>query len=107
MSDLLKLIILILACYRLAQLISIDDGPFDILLKTRIKLGAYDYDKTGKVKTSLGRGLSCPHCVGIWVSVGVVLYAVGIGWYTLDLLPILVIAVAGCQSFLQEIVRTE
>jgi hypothetical protein len=93
-------ILLALATYRLARLIAIDDGPFDLLLKLRSLWGAYDYGENGTAKTSLGRGLTCPHCVGFWLAgfAAVSVY----GW------PELIIywlALAGAQSFLQEMSR--
>lgn len=64
----LDLVLLALADYRLARLIAVDDGPFDIFFRLRAWLGAYDLDETGQPATSAGRGISCPHCVGIYAA---------------------------------------
>lgn len=62
----LIIVLLILANYRLARLIAVDDGPNDWLFKLRANLGGYDLDEQGFPDTSLGRGIICAHCVGIW-----------------------------------------
>lgn len=92
-------LLLALAVYRLARLIASDDGPGDVCIKLRAKLGAYDYDHKGRAKTSLGRGVSCPYCVGMYAALGL--------W----LLPkwtepvITVLGLAGAQAFLQSLGR--
>lgn len=75
-----RLILAILACYRLARLISTDDGPGFIFLRLRFwakdkgflerkrNLISPDDSRWFGPWTSLAEGLSCPFCVGIWVS---------------------------------------
>lgn len=95
MTDWFNLALLSLACYRLARLISRDEGPFNIFHQLRTISGAYDYGANGKAKTSLGRGISCPFCIGLWIALPLAMYAKkslwGIWW----------LAIAGLQSFLQ------
>lgn len=93
---LFELVLLALANYRLARLIAIDDGPFDIFFRLRYWLGAYDLDATGQPSSAWGRGISCPHCVGM--------YAALLLWI-LILLPgghavLWILAIAGAQSLL-------
>lgn len=88
--------LLAFATYRLARLIAVDDGPFDLFFRLRNWLGAYDLDETGQPATVIGRGISCPHCVGV--------YAALLLWI-LILLPgghgvLWILAIAGAQSFL-------
>lgn len=75
-----RLILAILSSYRLARLISTDDGPGFIFL--RLRFWAKDKEFLEREKnfinpdaprwfgpwTSLAEGLSCPFCVGIWIS---------------------------------------
>lgn len=87
MAESLRLILVIFAVYRLSSLIASEEGPYisflykdsdqsGIFKWLRKKLGAYDivyeYDDRGnqrtKVKTNLGRGISCPLCVGAYVA---------------------------------------
>lgn len=71
---LLRLALAVLASYRLARLIALDEGPkvpfskneMGILARLRGKLGAYDYGANGEAKTNLGRGIACPLCVGLY-----------------------------------------
>lgn len=99
-------LLLALACYRIARLIAIDEGPAGIFVKLRIAAGAFDYNEAGQIKTSLGRGIACPHCVGMYaaiVLVVVVLLAPQGNIRDGIMLFILLFAIAGAQSFLQTI----
>lgn len=102
MTDWLNLILATLACYRLSQLIALDEGPaikkseYGLLHQLRLKLGAYDYGSNGEAQTNIGRGITCVHCVGIWMAGPLAVFASGIHWYTL----IYWIAIAGGSSFL-------
>ena len=96
MADWFLFLLLTLACYRLSQLIAIDEGPASMLLNLRARLGAYDRRADGEAKTNLGRGISCPHCVGIWIALP--LAAIGFGLHGGTLVWWL--AIAGGQSLL-------
>ena len=99
--NLLNLLIAIFATYRLARLIAIDEGPaidnkIGLFLKLRTKLGAYDLRPDGQAKSNLGRGISCVHCVGVYLALPMAILVSGIGWYTL----VYWLAIAGGSSFL-------
>lgn len=93
-SDFLLLITASFACYRLAKLITWDNGPFDIFLKFRTRVGVYDYNEDLQPYTNLGKFFSCPYCVGIWVALVIVLLLYGAQM----LVPLYWLAVAGLQS---------
>lgn len=95
MDDWLKLVLVTLACYRLAQLIAFDEGPLGIFHKLRIATGAYNYDKQGQPQSTLGRLITCPYCLGMWIALPLALYA------DLDLWWLWWLAIAGGQTFLQ------
>lgn len=97
MTDWLKFALLSFACYRLAQLVAFDEGPFRAFHWLRVWLGAYTLDNQGRAETALGRLISCPYCLGIWIALPLSLYAIGIQWYTL----VWWFAIAGAQAFLQ------
>lgn len=58
----LSLILAILAVYRLAHAIALEDGPFDIFAKVRDGLQA------DKQATWLQRGAACPLCISFWLA---------------------------------------
>ena len=59
MSDLLAFTLEALAVYRIAALIAIEDGPFDVMSKLR---GRVDQS------TWIGRGARCVVCVSFWIA---------------------------------------
>lgn len=61
MATPMTFIIAALATYRLAKLISEEEGPFSVFLRLR---GALDPDQ----QTWVGRGLNCIVCVSFWVA---------------------------------------
>jgi len=78
-SRIVRLILAVWAAYRLASLVSSDEGPYlpflykdknqtGIFEWLRIRLGAYDYGPDGKPESNLGRGISCPLCTGVYIS---------------------------------------
>jgi hypothetical protein len=52
----LRLPIAVLAVWRLAHLVSSEDGPFDAITRIRLKAG----------DGSLGKLLDCPFCLSLW-----------------------------------------
>ena len=99
MPDWLLFVMACFACYRLAELVAVDDGPGDVLLRMRAWLGAYDLDEDGKPRTSIGRGIICPYCIGIWLAFGFafVVAPLPVDWH----LILWWLAIAGGQAFLQ------
>lgn len=96
MSEVLNFLVLTLVCYRLNRLVAIDDGPMDMFLKLRIKLGAYNYNENGEVETNLGKFISCPHCIGVYTALPLAFLMNGFEWYIL----VYWLAIAGGSSFL-------
>jgi len=114
----LDFIMIILATYRLAQMVSKDDGPFDIFKRLRL----YARKRTGYYQGVMTNGslpdserfiasrlfiawknavgwLDCPYCNGVWFAIGCILLLHNpIGWWI-----VLWLAVAGGQAFLQGI----
>ena len=52
-------IIAILAVYRLARMLSIEEGPFEVCTWLRNRWVRDDW---------IGRGLRCPLCIGFWLA---------------------------------------
>lgn len=79
MEQLIQVILVSFGIYRISSLIASEEGPYigwpkseqqiGIFKAIRIKAGAYDYGPNGLPETNLGRGISCPLCVGFYVSV--------------------------------------
>lgn len=98
MRRLVELVACILAAFRLARLVTEEEGPGGMFTQLRAGLGAYDYGQDGQPQTNLGRGISCPHCVGVWAAA--LMVAV---WRVSWLHPVVLwLAVAGGQSVLQD-----
>jgi hypothetical protein len=75
----LRLVLAVWATYRLASMLSKDEGPYlpflykderqtGVFEKLRERLGVYDIGPDGKPETNLARGLSCPLCTGVYIS---------------------------------------
>lgn len=79
MNKVVRIFLAITATYRLASMLSKDEGPYlpflyrseqqiGVFEEIRFQLGVYDYGPDGKPATNLARGLSCPLCTGIYIS---------------------------------------
>lgn len=75
----IRLVLAVWATYRLASMVSHDEGPYiafphkdkkqtGVFEQIRIDAGVYDYGPDGKPDTNLARGLSCPLCTGVYLS---------------------------------------
>lgn len=105
MPDIVRWLLAALACYRLAQLIAIDDGPGDVCLRLRSLLGAYRRGADGRPDTSLGRLAACPYCLGMWLALPCAACALWPG-ITGDL-ALAVLGLAGAQAALQSVTERE
>jgi len=89
-----------LAVYRIAELIAIDDGPWDLFLRIRDWAGSYDLGEDGRPKRALGRFLKCPYCLGIWVALAlapVVLIPSPLDWI------LIILGLAGAQALFESV----
>lgn len=103
MSTSLRLLLAIFAAFRLARLIALEEGPGGILEALRVKAGAADYGADGLPTSNLARGITCPHCVGVYaaaLTALAVLYPTKAGDALLTWL-----GVAGAQSALEDAVE--
>lgn len=99
--------LIILATYRVSSLISQEEGPYipwifpqskefqiGVFESIRKSLGVYD-----EQRTSLSRGIACPLCVGMYVSLLMLLV-----WQLPNLSLVIVwLGVAGGQQFLYQL----
>lgn len=105
----------IFALYRLASLVSSDEGPYvgwpkseqqtGIFKAIRGKLGAYEYGPNGLPLTNLGRGVACPLCTSAYIGLFIVILIVKptrIGNWVL-----LWLGVWGVQTFLENLTSDE
>lgn len=58
-----RLLLLILALFRLTFAITVDDGPFDALIRARTALGVYDLQENQRPKRGIASFLACAYCV--------------------------------------------
>lgn len=104
-TNFLWLVILSFATYRLAQLVSDDDGPLSIF--ARIRQWADNKAKTeqeqghGLIWQSVNDGLHCHFCTGVWIAIVLGVVYAGLTWYTL----VYILAIAGIQSWLENFKR--
>ena len=63
-----KLIIAILATWRLSSLLVNEDGPFRMFDRLRRRVGVYLTDEIGTPLSFLGRLLGCIWCASVWVA---------------------------------------
>ena len=73
MTELARLALAVLACYRLAQLLPTDDGPGEVFKRTRESLGRRAARAQGSGRhVLLWRNLAefarCPYCIGAWAA---------------------------------------
>lgn len=100
-----RLLLAVFACYRLASLISSEEGPAGVFSKLRAALGAYDYGPDGKPETNLGRGIICPLCTGVYLAGGLAVL-VGLPSRVGDWLLVW-LGVSGAQVFLENLTSDE
>ena len=63
-----KLIVAILATWRLASLLVNEDGPFKMFDWLRKRAGVYFTDEVGTPLSFLGKLLSCMWCASVWIA---------------------------------------
>jgi len=110
---LIRLMLAIFTCYRLARLIAKDDGP--LFLFKRVRYWAKDRAwlegstiNAGGVRTmddrhygkwhSLAEALECPYCLGVWLSIPLFLFV--IYPMTITDLFMLLMTISGVQAWL-------
>lgn len=71
MSYPLMLLVLALAVYRVAHMIGLEDGPFDLFATLRYRAGQ---------TTWIGRGMHCPLCLSFWLGFVAALLLPWLGW---------------------------
>ncbi len=97
-AELIRLLLGILTVYRLAQMITLDTGPFDIFINFRNWINSKS--KENKYWANLDQGINCTYCVGIYAALFVALLL--LFPTTIGSLFILWFGLAGGQAFLQD-----
>jgi len=114
--DYLRLILAVFALYRLARLVALDDGPFFMFKRIRYWAKDKAWNEALSIKGmthsdytvndrhfgkwhNLAEGITCPFCVGIWLSLPLFAMLVWPTYYG-DLF-LLLMAISGGQAFLQ------
>lgn len=106
---LLRLVLASLACFRLAQLVTLDKGPFLIFERLRLRIEWYialsDTRRQSYFWKSVADGLSCPYCLGFYLSLLCSLLVL-FPTYGGDLF-LLWFGIMGMQAFLQGVSNRE
>ena len=82
--DLTRLLVAVLATWRITALLYYDYGPWDMFKRLRESAGVYMLGKDGKPLTAWGRLFDCFWCLSLWVGICVTPLAL---WYWWILLP--------------------
>ena len=69
--ELIQIVIITLAAYRLSRMIVIEEGPGQVFIRLRSRFSLDSW---------LGRGVNCLACVSFWIS-GIVALLMGAAWY--------------------------
>lgn len=96
----LKLLMAALATWRVSSLLVNEDGPGDLLLKFRYRVGTHELDEYDRPLSNLGKLFACVWCMSVWVSVIVAVVAITPFWVVL--IPLALSAVA---ILIQSVVR--
>jgi hypothetical protein len=97
-----QMVLLGLAGFRLASLISTERGPFNVFIRFRERFG-FTHDDEGKVLTHPGntfaRGLACMWCSSVWMT--------GLSWLAWQVHPVLVLlpAAASVAFIVEQVIR--
>jgi len=69
MTPTIRLILIVLVCYRLSYMVTKEDGPFRIFKIIQIKFGVMSAnDRKSRIKKFFADLSNCPYCLGIWIS---------------------------------------
>lgn len=84
----LEIVLAVLAVYRVARMLAMEDGPFDVFANFRAR---FDPEQ----KTSLGRGINCPLCISWWLAAVPALWIAGQNIYSISMFVLLWQGIAG------------
>lgn len=107
LSQLIRIVLAILAAYRLALMVATEDGPADIFYRLRDLMGVYRRvtynaltdEEYSEPSTSVGKLFECPYCLGMWFALAMALLVLCPSWAGDYLL--LAFGIAGGQAWLQ------
>ena len=95
----IRFLLAALALYRVAMMLTLDDGPFGVFDRMRLWLGkrAADRDSHG-LRWTMAEISNCPHCVGVWLAL---LFAPMVIWPNkITDIIIIILALSGMQSLM-------
>jgi hypothetical protein len=103
--SILRLILAALTCFRLAQLVTLDKGPFLVFERLRLRVEGYiatsEARKQSNFWKSVADGVSCPYCAGFYIGLLCVALVVFPGFWG-DLFLVW-FGIIGLQAFLQAV----
>lgn len=66
MTGLVNVLRVALFAYRIAFLVTKEEGPGQVFMHLRLWAGVYDLGADARPKTNLGRLFDCQFCTGLW-----------------------------------------
>lgn len=103
--SLFRFLLAALTCFRLAQLITMDKGPFLVFERLRQRVEQHTAIRQGFFWRSLADGVSCPYCMGLYVGIFCTILVLFPSW--LGDLFLLLFGLVGLQAFLQGVSNRE
>lgn len=89
MHQLILVALAVLATYRVARMLALEDGPFDLFVRVRARIDPEQI-------TWVGRGINCPLCISFWVALVFALLLPFVDWQTFVMMWL---GVAGGAAF--------
>lgn len=91
----IEIILAVLATYRLARMLALEDGPADVFANLRNR---FDGDSW------LARGLRCPLCLGFWIALCVALLVPFTTW---QMFVLTWLGISGAQAIIYLVTEPE
>jgi len=103
LNNFLLVVVGVFAVFRVAELFSIDDGPYGIFKRIREYAGRKAI--SSKFWFEVAEMVNCPYCVGIWIAFFLSILISIMGKMNLIHFLIIWMAIAGGQSFLWSLIK--
>lgn len=96
-----EFLVLAVAVWRATHMVVYDLGPFDAFERLRALAGAREVGGKIVVRGTLGKLVTCPWCVSIWMAAPAALLAEGWSWWAIPVW----LALAGVAAVFSELLR--
>lgn len=102
MDGFLELVVCALAAWRMASLVVVEAGPFDVFPRFRAWVAGKPMQEIPEWRGQISDALNCIWCTSVWTALGAWLW-----WEYIARWPIIVLAVAGLALIVERAARPE